>query len=80
MALRSLTQGQQRRDKRGQIEARKDGQTVAGCEEGVSDSRDRTGGRCRGAEEAGELRVFVQAQREVCGRGGEEFVGAGGDA
>jgi len=52
---------QQRRD----VEGREDSEAVAGGEEGVCHWRDGPGGD--GAEQAGELAVFVEAEGEVCG-------------
>jgi hypothetical protein len=67
---------ERRREQRGEIKRCEDGEAVAHGEEGECGDWDGAGGR-RGAEELGEFVVFVQAEREVGGRGGEKFGRAG---
>lgn len=58
-----------------------EGRQVEGGEDGeaVAEGEEEEGGRGYGAggcaEELGQLLVFVEAEGEVCGRGGEEFRG-----
>lgn len=70
--------GQVRRQQRRQVERGEDGEAVAQREHRVGCRRQRP--RRRVAEEPREVRVFPEAQREVCGRGCGEFCGAVGRA
>ena len=73
---------QQGRNERWEVEGRENGQGIPHREERVAGSRDRprhrAGDAGRGAEHAGELAVFVEAEGHVDARGGEELRGAGG--
>lgn len=68
-----------RREQGREVEGGEYGQAVAQGEEGEGGQGHGPGGRC-GAEELGELRVFVQAEGEVGAAGCEEFGRARGRA
>ena len=84
LGLQGLQRGRQRvlgdvrRHQRRQVERREDGEAVAQREQRVGCGRERP--RRRRAEQPREVRVFPQAQRQVCGRGGGEFGRAVGGA
>ena len=63
-------------EQRGKVEGGEDGEAVADGEEGVGGEGDGARGGGGRGEELGEAGVFVEAEGEVGGRGGEELWGA----